>query len=660
MTKNSILAFIVLIFVCALAGCNIKSSQTNLSNTQTPVNIISEELENSNIADENEINNTNAPIIDKNFISSKEDISINLDFNVYAYSEGIWGDGSYDCLCFYFNNFDVDYYEVKVNDRIYKVIEGPLFINEKYLNTLLDEFNISAFDWDGNLINESNYNNVMFFSPQVSSEIQDISNYKDIINHLWIVGPEYNGHGEFDAEINMEGLSGFSSLETLSLDNSIEYYNFSLDDISQLSKLHTLYLEYFINDLSFLSRLPYLRSLEIWLDESYMYSNLGSIDTLKKLEVYSNSITNLNLVSNFPNLEILDIEANTLADIQEISDLKMLNKLILARTDNLEITEILPPAELNTLIIYGVEREDYSFLKFFNNITELRIISTDILDLSFLEIYNNLTVLDLNRSYSSLHYKENLDFIKTKIRLKTLILPIDYYNYCIICNGGTNMEKENKLNDISFINELINLENLVVDAEDINNLSTIGKLENLKSLVVANIDDISWITDNLYNLYSLTLLNTSIDNFSPIENLKNLRQFHIYENYIYDSDGYIDYEYKFDYTFLKALDQLMYLRIYNFEMYYEMKDNKFPDLSDLDNLIVVDLGSLRCDDISGIFNAVNIEKIILIDCEFSGFEGIEKLERLNLLDTSWSDINAESMSLLKKLFGAELIVLEWG
>ena len=53
----------------------------------------------------------------------------------------------------------------------------------------------------GNLINESNYNNVMFVSPQVSSEIQDISNYKDIINHLWIVGPEYNGHGEFDAVI---------------------------------------------------------------------------------------------------------------------------------------------------------------------------------------------------------------------------------------------------------------------------------------------------------------------------------------------------------------------------------------------------------------------------------------------------------------------------
>ncbi|MBN2879942.1 MAG: hypothetical protein JXN65_10000 [Clostridia bacterium] len=664
MIKHKFLMIFLVLAICAAAGCDSTATPVTdeSSHIDSSIGVTPEPTVKPIAHQETEkptIEPIDYPLIDESFISSKDDISLNLNFSVYAYSEGVWGDGAYSCICIYFNDFDVAYYEVELDGRIYSVIDGCLYLNEKYLNVVIKNLYIRAYDWNDNIIDESSYKNVMFFSPNISSELDDILYAKDELTHLWVAAPEYNSHDEFNSTLNMASLCEFVLLETLILSSNIEYTNLNASDIENLHRLHTLSLGVELSDFSFLTKLPYLTNLEIWLGEDYEYVNIGTIKSLEKFRIISSYIYKISLLDNFPNLKILYINSVSLQNLSNISDLDKLEELFLINTDNLlnESLKSVPP-DLKKLIVYGTERPDYSFLKLFGNAEELRIINTDIIDLSFLEFYENLKVLDLNRSYSSLHYKENLDLIKGKTDLKTLILPIDYYNYCVVCNDGNNMEQENKLTTLSFLENLTKLEELVIDLQNVEDFSEMMQLDNLKELVLANISDISMFKGRLQNLNSLTLLNTSISDFSPLRNLKDLKKFNIYENYFYDASGYIDYDYPLDYSFLSELTKLKYIRLYNFNMYVQLKDDKLPDFRNLKELAVVELSSLMCSDISGLFNAPNIETILLIEFEVNNLNGIENLKNLNVLNLSWSPVGNEVLDMVRSAFGNDLIILQ--
>ena len=656
MKKSSFIALLILACVLVLAGCRNEPAQPAPTIAHTPEIAITAEPEISNVTDEKQIENTPAPVIDENFVSSKDDISIDLDFDIHVDSWQAHGEEGIEYLRLSFDNLGVDYYEVEINGRIFKVVDDSLILNEKYRNTLIENFAIRAYEWDGKLLNKSFYKNVMFFCPYTSTRLDDIECEISTISHLWIFGSQYDWQAPEPVAIDMINLREFTNLETLSLGNTMDYSNFNPSDIMYLMKLHTLIIGPYIDDFNFLNNLPYLRSLEISTNYEYddEYDEFDNVDTLEKLNLYAPNILSLDLINHFPNLIELEIHSRSLENISAISNQKKLEKLTLENMYKLEIAETDTNPNLNTLIIDGTDMEDYSFLQYFNNVNELRIFDTDILDLSFLGEYNNLNILDLSESYSSLDNKENIEYIKNITSLKTLILPFWSYNPYA---DSFRSQKENKLKDISFIEELVNLEYLIIDVQCVNDTSPLGKLKNLKSLVVANVDDTSWINKNLYDLCSLTLLYASIDDFSKLRNLKELRKFHIYENYVYDSEGNINYDYKFDYSFLNDLHKLMYIEIYNFNMYFDMKDDKFPDLSNLDNLVLVVIGSMICSDISGMFNAENIEYISLVDCEFSDLNGIEKLSRLNVLDLILSIFSDEIREYIVSAFGDNLILL---
>lgn len=650
-----------IIACCVFIGCT-KDSMVNVNESESSVekNNTSGFLTEDNIivqdVDDEVSKNANKNI---KYTNSKDDINLDFEFYIYGYSEGVWGAGAYDALCIRFNGFGVDYYVVALDEKIYTVFSDELIISEKYMNTLIDKFQISAFDWEGNLLYTSVYINTVFFSPNINEKLEEILYIKDQLTHLWIIGPEHNRHDEYNNTVNMSHLSDFKNIESLILSSNVKYVDFNLTELISLYRLHTLLLRYHVTNLGFLSQLPNLINLEVWLDEGYEYKNFGKIESLKRLKVYSNHIKKLNMLSNFPNLEKLDIQSKSIEDLSDISALKILKDVALKNVDSLsEVDSKDISNTIESLIVFGTKHVDYSFLNNFDSVNELRIINSNISDISFLVSYNDLTILDLNRSFTALHKADCSEFIKDKTKLTTLILPIDYYNYCTECNGGTNMKKEHKQTDISFLASLNNLQSLEIDIENIDDISAIFTLDSLKDLVLANVEDISQFENNLIGLNSLVLLNSSIEDFNPLSNLVNLRKFYIYENYVYDSNGDLNSDYEFDFSFLKNLISLKHIGINNFNMYYKIKNDSFPDLSNLSSLSFIEFESLTCSDISGVFNAPNVEKIRLSECEIENIDMITKLGKLRILDAIYFDLDKTLVSKLYEKFGEELVVLQ--
>lgn len=632
--RRIFLLIAIMLIICTFAGCGGKD-----------LTVISDE--------------TSEPISTSEvFISSVDKISSDIDLYMFAYSGGVWGEGEYNALCICFNDSDAEYYEVVVDGEKYTVMDRRLYLDEKFLNKLIKSFKIDAFDWEGNILHESAYKNVMFFSPQWGSNLDDILYLKDDLAHLWVTGPENNRDGVFETELSLALIGEFNRLETLCLGYKADYVDFDPNDIGKLNRLHTLHIQTFINNTGFLSELPLLNNLSLWIGEAYEYTDIGEAAGLKELEVLSSSISEVKLLDNFINLEKLEIQSRSLRVLSNISNLASLEDLTLIYPNALDDSSIVSvPASLKRLSVFAGEREDYSFLEAFNTVEELCIIDSDISDLSFLALYNNLKKLDLRDSYSALHQDDAVEYIKEKTGLTTLLLPLDYYNYCTICNDGTNMDIDDKIRDVSFLEGMTNLETLVIDIEDIDDISAIMDKEKLTSLTLANASDISMLAGHLEGLNSLTLLHTTIMDFAPLSHLKNLRYLYMYENYAVNSEGY-DFEYPFDFSFLTRLARLKYICLYNFDMFYLVKDDTFPDLGSLNDLVYLEFGSLECSDISGIFNAVNIEQLVFFDCIIPGLQGIENLDKLYLLNLSWAEVDDETREMLAAAFGDQLIILE--
>jgi Leucine-rich repeat (LRR) protein len=185
-------------------------------------------------------------------------------------------------------------------------------------------------------------------------------------------------HNNRYTEKRIEDISALSTLSGLTSLELIRNHITDISPIKSLTKLKELNLrENRINDISALSALSNLETLDISDNESLNdISTLSILLNIKQLRLSSNKISDINNLSTLKQLEWLDLNENDISDISVLSSLKNLRVLSLYRN---HVQDITPLKELKNLSDLNLQ---------FNNISNASTLSS-LPSLKNIDIRNN-------------------------------------------------------------------------------------------------------------------------------------------------------------------------------------------------------------------------------------------------------------------------------
>ena len=310
-------------------------------------------------------------------------------------------------------------------------------------------------------------------------------------------------------------------------------------------------------DISFLSSLVHLTTLNLSLNEISDISFLSSLANLISLDLSSNQISDISYLSPLANLISLDLSSNQISDISYLSPLANLTSLDLSYN---QISNFLPLSSLANLITLSLRKNqisDMSFLSPLTNLTILHLSQNEISDISPLSSLVNLISLNLWINEIS-----DISPLSSLVNLTELYLG------------------ENQISDISALSPLANLTILDLVINQISDISALSSLANLAELNLSSnqISDISHLS-SLVNLTELVLWQNQISDISHLLSLVNLTELYLGENQIQE----------IDYSFLSNFPNLYILTLFgnpinniplellNKNQYYR---NCLPDLKD--------------------------------------------------------------------------------
>ena len=171
-----------------------------------------------------------------------------------------------------------------------------------------------------------------------------------------------------------------------------------------------------------------------------------------------------------------------------------------------------------------------------------------------------------------------------------------------------------KITEITYINNLVNLQKLDLSFNMITEIKNIDNLVNLQKLYLQYnmITEIKNI-DNLVNLRELDLTRNEITEIKGLDNLVNLQHLYFHENQITDITG---------------LDKLVNLQILH------LSENKITEITGLDKLVnlrTLDLYGNMITEITGLYNLVNLQKLYLFRNKITEIKNIDNLVELQTL-----------------------------
>lgn len=156
------------------------------------------------------------------------------------------------------------------------------------------------------------------------------------------------------------------------------------------------------------------------------------------------------------------------------------------------------------------------------------------------------------------------------------------------------------LKDISYLSELINLEELYMQETQIEDISSLRYLNNLNrlSFTCTGVDDISTLA-NLKNLKYLNMFDTYVCDITPISNITSLEMLYL---------GFTDVK---DITLLNDLINLKRLDI----SYLPIRD--ISSFSKLTNLEYLNLSDTHISDLSVLKEMSKLKELYLLDCKLN-------------------------------------------
>jgi internalin A len=372
-----------------------------------------------------------------------------------------------------------------------------------------------------------------------------------------------------------------------------------------------------IRDLTPLSGLIRLKSLDLSNNQITDISALSGLTALETLTIYSNQITDISALSGLSNLTSLDMEYNKIADVTPLSGLTGLKSLVLSSNP------IANTSVLSTLT--GLESLSLSR----TGLTTIPAL-TDLPNLSFLELIGN-QITDM----SGLSGMKALDTV-------TLF--------------------GNRITSIPALSDVPNLKALGLGVNQITDISGLSGLMNLRIVDLTNnqITAISALTD-LPNLFYIDLQNNQITDISGLSGLPNLIFLLLNRNRVETLDGLTDLP-KLNYmeintnqiTDISGLSGLPALG--TVDLSYNQIET-IPELSDLPNLKSMDIRSNRIKDIAGL---AGLPGLVVLDLANNDIKDVAVLSGLtNLTSLDLSNNLIEDVSVLTTLENLDTLDLQY-
>ncbi len=221
----------------------------------------------------------------------------------------------------------------------------------------------------------------------------------------------------------------------------------------------------------------------------------------------------------------------------------------------------------------------------------------------------------------------------------------------------------NKISDINVLSSLTNLEKLYLEYNQISDINALSSLTNLRILHLDNnqINNISALS-GLINLTYLYLYDNQISDISALSKLTNLTGLYLYDNQISDISALskltnLNFLYLSDNQIsnISALSELTNLT----DLYlYDNQISNISVLSSLTNLTNLDLGYNQISDISVLSELTNLTRLSLGKIQISDISDISVLSELtNLTNLDLYDNQISDISVLSSLINLEYLNL---
>ena len=317
-------------------------------------------------------------------------------------------------------------------------------------------------------------------------------------------------------------ISKMPNLETLELEGDIAVKDFNF--LSSLTKLKKIIVKNVSPELSDLTPLKNMRDLEELSIESTSkisdLSPLSELTGLKKLNLYNANISNISALKNLTNLTKLELDGNNINNISDIDAIKnFVNLQELSLVNNrVMVPDLSIFSKLTKLTDLSIRATDkVTSLDAISNLTSLKYLTmygSKISDLSGLRKLTNLISLNI----TAMDKVTSLDAIKGLSGLKILKI------------GGSRISDFSPLSGLS---KLGDLDIGVADGVDVSKLTTMSGLGSV-SLEGGKISDLSPLNSisRLQRLYVKAADN--VTDLSSISNLTHLMELHISGSNIYD------------------------------------------------------------------------------------------------------------------------------
>ena len=358
-----------------------------------------------------------------------------------------------------------------------------------------------------------------------------------------------------------------------------------------------------IRDISPLSGLTRLRSLDLSSNQITDISALSDLTALETLALYNNQIADISALSGLSNLTSLDMEHNQITDLTPLSGLTNLKSLELSSNPIANTSALSTLTGLESLVLSRTGLTTIPALTDLPNLTFLDLVGNQITDISGLSGMAAIETVTLfgNRITS-------IPELSDVPNLKALGLGV------------------NQITDITGLSGLTSL--TIVDLTN-NQIAAIGALTDLPNLIYMDLQN-NQITDvsglaGLPNLIFLLLNRNRVEALDALSGLAKLRFLEISTNQITDISGLSGLE------GIETVD-LSYNRI-----------EAIPALTGVPNLRSVDLRNNRITDIAGLAGLTGLVSLDLANNDIEDIavlSGLTSLRSLNLSNNLITDISA--------------------
>ncbi len=415
-----------------------------------------------------------------------------------------------------------------------------------------------------------------------------------------------------------------------------------------LSKVRSPKLQQLLVDSK--TELCHMETLDLsWNQNIRDWQFITEISSLKSLDLSCSAFNEISLLSNLSNLLSLNLDrtciSNQSLDTNVFTRFNQLKNLHLSEVAILDWDFLNSLRDLRVLSVLNLEG-NLHILSELRHLRSLKLYEADLGELKSLSKLEKLEGLDLTIGYNAESYQWD----------QLLHLPS---LHSLTLDGIEDLEEVNTgflnelvslrllslnavhLNDASFLEDLSELKHLYLyetSMDDYSELSGLGQLNKLETLWLGDGTDIDdWLyIDQLTNLRSLKLQlgETPLD-LGLMQNLKKLIHLDISFCEVSDSSK------------LSELKELQYLQI-------SSQENDLSWLGKLSDLRHLYLSAPEIEDISFLSELANLTSLELYDLQISDFTPIQTLRKLNILVMKRQNISNIDFSVLKHLKWLEI------